>query len=231
MASEVYPGWLRHWGEGNWQPSNPANLIKFYMESKKSFNLYMFHGGTNFGFTAGANNGGHGYEPDVTSYDYGSPCNENGRPNRVYQAMRKQLASYLPAGEKLPEIPAEIPSMSVPEIKVERLTSIWEQLPNMIFADQAECFETLGQNQGIVIYRRPILASGKRTLTFANLHDYGQVFLDGKLIGTLDRRLGQRKIDLPECTRRPRWKSSSKAWATSTSPAAWNPTARAFTAR
>ena len=57
MSSEVYPGWLRHWGEGNWGPGNPAGLVKFFMESKppKSFNLYMFHGGTNFGFTAGAN--------------------------------------------------------------------------------------------------------------------------------------------------------------------------------
>ena len=201
LSSEVYPGWLRHWGEGNWQPSNPTNLIKFYMENKKSFNLYMFHGGTNFGFTAGANNGGHGYEPDVTSYDYGSPCNENGRPTKAYHAMRKQLASYLPTGEKLPEVPEEIPSMGVPDIRLERLTSIWAQLPNMIFADQAESFETLGQNQGVIIYRRPIPAGGKRPLIFTNLHDYGQVFLDGKLIGTLHRRLGQRKIELPECAK------------------------------
>jgi beta-galactosidase len=200
LAAEVYPGWLRHWGEGNWQPSNPANLIRFYMENKKSFNLYMFHGGTNFGFTAGANNGGHGYEPDVTSYDYGSPCNENGRPTKVYQALRKQLASYLAAGEKLPEIPAEIPSMSVSEFKLERWTGVWEQLPNMIFANEQECFEALGQNQGMTIYRTRIPAGRKRTLMFANLHDYGQIFIDGKPIGTLDRRLGQRKIDLPECS-------------------------------
>ncbi len=198
LASEVYPGWLRHWGEKNWQPSNPASLIKFYMENKKSFNLYMFHGGTNFGFTAGANNGGHGYEPDVTSYDYGSPCNENGRPNRVYMAMRKQLASYLPAGEMLPDIPEEIPSMSVPEIKLHGWTGLWEQLPNMIFANEPACFESLGQNQGIVVYRKSIPPGGKRPLTFANLHDYGQVFVDGTFIGTLDRRLGQRKVDLPE---------------------------------
>ena len=164
LSSEVYPGWLRHWGEGNWQPSNPANLIKFYMENKKSFNLYMFHGGTNFGFTAGANNGGHGYEPDVTSYDYGSPCNENGRPTRVYKAMRKQLASFLPAGEKLPEIPDEIPSMSVPEIKLERLTGLWEHLPTEIRAESPACFESLGQNQGMMVYHSQVPPGGKRPL-------------------------------------------------------------------
>ncbi len=202
LASEVYPGWLRHWGEGNWQPSNPANLVKFYMENKKSFNLYMFHGGTNFGFTAGANNGGHGYEPDVTSYDYGSPCNENGRPNRVYRALRKQLTSYLPAGEKLPDIPEEIPSMSVPEIKLQRWTTLWDSVRSKSkYEKEPVFFESLGQNQGMMIYRTEIAAGGKRQLTFANLHDYGQVFIDGKFIGTLDRRLGQRQIDLPECTK------------------------------
>ena len=199
LSSEVYPGWLRHWGEGNWGPSNPAGLIKFYMDTKKSFNLYMFHGGTNFGFTAGANNGGAGYEPDVTSYDYGSPCNENGRTTPVYMAMRKQLAAYLPAGETLPEIPAEIPSMSVPKISVARVTGLWEQLPKPVAVTKPVFFESLGQNQGMMVYRTKIAAGGKRKLTFANLHDYGQVFVDGKLIGTLDRRRGQHEIELPEC--------------------------------
>jgi beta-galactosidase len=207
LSSEVYPGWLRHWGEGNWQPSNPANLIKFYMENKKSFNLYMFHGGTNFGFTAGANNGGKGYEPDVTSYDYGSPCNENGRPTKNYHAMRKQLASYLPAGEKLPEIPAEIPSMSVPEIKVTRMCGFWQQPTGAIETKEPKCFEDIGQNQGMMYYRIKIPAGGARRLVLANMHDYALVFLSGKerfgeiFVGTLDRRLGQREITLPACDR------------------------------
>jgi beta-galactosidase len=201
MSSEVYPGWLRHWGEGNWQPTNPASLVKFYMDTKKSFNLYMLHGGTNFGFTAGANSGGKGYEPDVTSYDYGSPLDEQGRPTPAYHALRKQLAAYLPAGEKLPEVPANIPAMTIPEIEVERWTGLWEQLPKPLVADQPACFESLGQNQGIIIYRTKIPAGGKRHLAMANVHDYAQVFVDGAFVGTLDRRLGQREIDLPACAK------------------------------
>ncbi len=54
------------------------------MDNKKSFNFYVIHGGTNFGFTAGANSGGKGYEPDVTSYDYDAPINEQGRPTSKY---------------------------------------------------------------------------------------------------------------------------------------------------
>jgi hypothetical protein len=199
MSSEVYPGWLRHWGEDNWSPSDVSQLVKFYMDTKKSFNLYLFHGGTNFGFTAGANNGGKGYEPDVTSYDYGSPLDEQGRPTPAYHALRKQLGAYLPAEKKLPAIPAEIPAMTIPAIKVDRWTGLWEQLPPAIVADRPRAFESLGQNQGMMVYRTKIPAGARRKLAMANLHDYAQVFVDGALIGTLDRRLGQREIDLPAC--------------------------------
>jgi beta-galactosidase len=201
MASEVYPGWLRHWGESNWQPSDVSGLVKFYMNTKKSFNLYVLHGGTNFGFTAGANTGGAGYEPDVTSYDYGSPMDEQGRPTPAFHALRKQLATYLPAGQVLAEIPAEIPAMKIPAIKVDRWTGLWEQLPDPVIAPEPATFEAMGQNQGIMVYRTKVLPGPRRPLTMANVHDYAQVFLDGALVGTLDRRLGQRKIDLPACAK------------------------------
>jgi beta-galactosidase len=80
FSSETYPGWLTHWGE-EWARPDTLRLLKeveFLMDNRKSFNFYMIHGGTNFGFTAGANSGGRGYEPDVTSYDYDAPVNEQG---------------------------------------------------------------------------------------------------------------------------------------------------------
>ena len=52
LSSETYPGWFRHWGEGDWSPNDLSGVVKFYMDHQKSFNLYMFHGGTNFGFAA-----------------------------------------------------------------------------------------------------------------------------------------------------------------------------------
>jgi len=59
FSSETYPGWLTHWGE-QWQSPSVPNLIKevtFLLANRKSFNFYVAHGGTNFGFTAGANSG------------------------------------------------------------------------------------------------------------------------------------------------------------------------------
>jgi hypothetical protein len=117
----------------------------------------------------------------------------------AYCALRQQLASALPAGQALRKIPMPVPAMAIPEIKLERWSGLWEQLPAPRTVVQPVCFESLGQNQGLMVYRAKIPAGEKRTLSFANLHDYGQVFLDGSFVGTLDRRLGQRKIDLPAC--------------------------------
>ncbi len=201
FSSETYPGWLRHWGEPNWSASDISRLVAFYLDQKKSFNLYLLHGGSNFGFTAGANNGGKGYEPDVTSYDYGSPVDEQGRATPAYHALRRQLASHLPAGETLPAIPAPIPAMVIPKITLERWSGLWEQLPAPQAVEVPSWFEAIGQNQGMMVYRTRIPAGAQRKLAFANLHDYGQVFVDGAFIGTLDRRLGQHEIELPACGR------------------------------
>lgn len=84
FSSESYPGWLTHWGE-KWADVSTEDICKevdFLMKNKKSFNLYVFHGGTNFGFTAGANAFAQkdlpsgissDFMPDVTSYDYDAP--------------------------------------------------------------------------------------------------------------------------------------------------------------
>ena len=202
FSAETYPGWLRHWGEGNWGPRNVAGLVKFYMENKKSFNLYMLHGGTSFGFAAGANAGGKGhYEPDLTSYDYGSPVDEQGRATPAYHALRQQLASYLPAGGTLPPVPAPIPAMAIPAIQLERWSGVWEQLPAPKTVELPVCFESVNQNQGLMVYSTRIPAGDKRLLSFANLHDYAQIFVDGTLRGTLDRRLGQHEIELLACAK------------------------------
>jgi hypothetical protein len=199
IAAETYPGWLLHWGEDGWKPRDIRGVLKFYMDHRKSFSLYMFHGGTNFGFTAGANDGGPGkYQPDVTSYDYAAPLDEQGRPTPAYHAYRALLASYLPAGQAPPAIPEPIPAMSVPPIPLVRWTSLWAHLPAPIASRHPATFESLGQNQGVVLYRTQLPAGSKGTLAFDALHDYAPVFVNGRHVGTLDRRLKQQSIDIAD---------------------------------
>jgi beta-galactosidase len=191
MSSEVYPGWLRHWGEKDWAPNDISGLLKFYMDTRKSFSLYMFHGGTNFGFHAGAN----GRQHDLTSYDYAAPVNEQGRPTPAYYAYRKQLASYFAAGRTLPGIPAVIATIEIPPIRLERWSGLWEQLPHPVVSEQPQCFESLGQNQGFVLYRTRIPAGASGRLSTV-VHDYSTVYLDGAITQNLSLPFREKQATL-----------------------------------
>lgn len=199
FSSETYPGWLTHWGE-DWARPDTAELlreVKFLMDTRKSFNFYVIHGGTNFGFTAGANSGGKGYEPDLTSYDYDAPINEQGRATPKYMALRKLIGSYLPKRTQLPPIPEPVPAMSFPETELVPFTSIWYYIPFPYLSVQPQPFEVYGQDYGFMLYTTELIGHRGGKLTVTELHDYATVFLDGKYVGLLDRRLGINSIELP----------------------------------
>jgi beta-galactosidase len=200
FSSETYPGWLTHWGE-EWARPDTAELlkeVKFLMDNKKSFNFYVIHGGTNFGFTAGANSGGKGYEPDITSYDYDAPVNEQGKATPKYLALRELIGSYLPKGKKLPSIPDPVRSIDISLIFPNRFTSIWDNLPEPVNSVTPKPFEAYGQDYGLILYQTQLIGHKKGKLTVTDIHDYATVFLNGEYLGRLDRREGINTIDLPE---------------------------------
>jgi beta-galactosidase len=199
FSSETYPGWLTHWGE-KWARPDTAELlkeVKFLMDNKKSFNFYVIHGGTNFGFTAGGNSGRKGYEPDVTSYDYDAPVNEQGQATPKYTALRKLIGSYLPKGKKLPPVPENISSIEIQPIEMQPFTSVWDNLPVSVNSVQPKPFEAYGQDYGFILYKTELIGHKKGKLTVTDIHDYATVFLNGTYIGKLDRREGINTIDIP----------------------------------
>ncbi len=200
FSSETYPGWLTHWGEKWAKPdsSELLNEVKFLMDNKKSFNFYVIHGGTNFGYTAGANSGGKGYEPDVTSYDYDAPINEQGQVTPKYMALRKLLGSYLPKGKKLIPIPDPIPTIELTSTYMQPFTTVWDNLPQPVISVQPKTFEGYGQDYGFILYKTQLLGHKSGKLVVTDIHDYATVFLNGVYIGKLDRREGLNSIDLPE---------------------------------
>lgn len=106
VNSEFYPGWLAHWKEPH--PIVQSNYIVDQMVAmllmNASFNFYMFHGGTNFGFTSGANTmvNGHDIEylPQLTSYDYNAPLDEAGDPTEKYFVIRQTLKQFVSYNSK-----------------------------------------------------------------------------------------------------------------------------------
>jgi beta-galactosidase len=198
FSSETYPGWLTHWGE-RWARPDTASLlreVKFLMDSSLSLNFYVIHGGTNFGFTAGANAfSPTQYQPDLTSYDYDAPINEQGRPTAKYYALRNLIGKYV---KNIPEVPAPIPAITIPEIQLQPYSSIWSNLPKPIASVTPKPFEYYGQDHGMMVYKTKLIGHKNGKLTIWEPHDYALVFLNGKFIDTVFRDGGNWTVDLPK---------------------------------
>lgn len=200
FSSETYPGWLRHWGEGNWTPTRKTlDSVRWYMKDGVSFNIFVYHGGTNFGLTAGANSNEQGgnFQPDLTSYDYGSPVGEHGNLTKEYFEYRDIILGALPE-LKAPAVPQTPPSMEVAAIRPQHVADFHALSTVSVSGsfDTPPTLESLGQNQGIGIYSTQIPAGPETELT-CTVHDYALVYVGEKHVGTLDRRLGQNKVSIP----------------------------------
>ena len=158
----------------------------------------MFHGGTSFGWMNGANWDNNRYEPDVTSYDYDSALDESGRPSPKYYLFRDAIAKA--TGTTPPSIPQIDPAISVPAAELSQSVSLWQTLPQPVASEQVKSMEDLDQAYGDILYRKVIDAPVSGDLVLDQLHDYAMIYADGKLLGTLDRRLDQSKlhVDLTE---------------------------------
>ncbi len=201
FSSETYPGWLRHWGEGNWEPERSTLAsVRWFMQHGHSFNLFVVHGGTNFGLTAGANVTASGcIQPDLTSYDYGSPIGEQGNLTSEYFEYRSIIAAALPEGAALPEPPAMPEAMEVPAFTpapVCGLGQLLEEPAHQELLRTPPTLEQLGQNQGMAVYSTTVPAGESAFLTCV-VHDLAQVYLDGGYMGTVDRMALDRGIRLP----------------------------------
>lgn len=199
MIGEYWVGWFDHWGDKHNTVSakKVADGVDYAMSQGISFNLYMFHGGTSFGYMAGANNSSkEPYQPDVTSYDYDSPLDEAGRPTAKYYAVRDAIKKHLPAGETLPEISDATKFIEIPAFNLNESAELKDLLKNPVVSSAPKGMEELGQNYGFVLYRRKFDTAVSGKLEAENLHDYANVYADNKSIGTIDRRLKQNSIDV-----------------------------------
>lgn len=199
FSSETYPGWLTHWGEkfARTDTNNLKKEITYLLEHKKSFNLYVIHGGTNFGFTAGANAFSPiQYQPDITSYDYDAPINEQGLPTPKYFMLKRLISEYVTY--KIPELPKPVKAISIPAFTPQPFSSIWQNLPKPIHTAQPRPMEDFDQNQGLILYRTTLIGHKSGKLKIWEPHDYALVFLNGKFIDTVYRDGGNWEVVLPK---------------------------------
>ena len=189
MSGEYWAGWFDHWGEKHHETDGQkeAGELEWMLSQGYSVSMYMFHGGTSFGWMNGANSNGTNYEPDTTSYDYDAPLDEQGTPRKKYYLFRDAIARVTKQAAK--PVPPAVPIKSFSVSSAVESASLWRTLPAPIESDAPLTMEDLDQAYGYVLYRTNLDAGAGGDLVLDGLHDYAQVYLDEKMIGTLDRRL------------------------------------------
>ena len=194
MCGEFWCGWFDHWRDKHHTRNSLeiVNEIKGFIDNGASFNIYMFHGGTNFGFTAGANhNQGHGYEPTVTSYDYCAMLTEWGDYTPAYHAVRKILCEK--QGIEPPELPESPKLQSIGKVELTETASLFENLDNIgekHHVPVPEGMEYFGQNFGLIYYETTLKGKYNASPMYVkNVHDFAEVYFDGEKKTSIDRTL------------------------------------------
>jgi beta-galactosidase len=199
MCGEYWTGWFDQWGRPHETRDVKSFIgsLKDMMDRKISFSLYMAHGGTSFGQWAGAN--APAYAPTTSSYDYNAPIDEAGNPTDKFYAIRNLLMNYLQEGESLPEIPQNPEkTITLPPIQFNEFAALFSNLPVPHQTVDIQSMEFFNQGWGTILYRKKMFATQqKMNLIIKDVHDWAMVFVDGHLIGKLDRRKGENTIELP----------------------------------
>lgn len=174
MVMEFWVGWFDAWHDKAHHTTDVASCAQELDDilSEGHVNIYMFHGGTNFGFSNGANY----YDkllPDTTSYDYDAPLNEYGEPTEKYFAFQKVIQKYhqfeivdIPVIERLDPRKINLSART-------GLTTNLEKIAEVFVGTYPLNMEAMNQPFGYVYYTSDI--GGKRKIE------------DFRLIETADR--------------------------------------------
>ena len=154
MCAEFWVGWFDHWGCGKHNTTSAEDNAVFRRTScKGSVNIYMFIGGTNFGFMNGANYYDNLF-PDVTSYDYDALLTENGEVTHKYKLLRQVVSRYASIPEVVPG--TRIKRIAYGECKLKAKVGLFESLDDLSYGIESTypmSMERLGQNYGYILYR------------------------------------------------------------------------------
>ncbi len=186
MCAEMWNGWFDHWGGEKHATTDAEAYAKEFdnMLSIGSANMYMFIGGTNFGFMNGANHFEQ-YEPTVTSYDYDALLTENGSITEKYNLVREVIKKH--TGVNPPEIPANRPTANYGTLKPVQVAPLLENLdvldPNPLKLKVPKPMEDCGQGYGYIAYTTEFsIPVCDKELRIDDIGDRAYIFVDDRLL-------------------------------------------------
>ena len=187
ICMEFWDGWFTRWKEPviHRDPEELAEAVHEVLELG-SINLYMFHGGTNFGFMNGCSARGTLDLPQVTSYDYGALLNEQGNPTEKYCAVQKMMATYYPQyPQEEPLIKECLPART---LSLTAKTSLFANVHNIAQVETSlypKRMEELGQHTGYLLYETDVeMDAPEERLRIIDGRDRAQVYVNDRHLAT-----------------------------------------------
>ena len=201
MCGEFWCGWFNHWYEQNHEhkPEEISAMLDEFFEIGGSFNFYMFHGGTNFGFANGANHMGGTYQPTITSYDYCAPLSEAGDMTVTYDAVKASIEKN--TGVPAPDIAvANSEKKAYGEVKFTESADLLENINAISTPVKSvipQTMEQLSQDFGYILYSTEINGPIEgQELEFTQLHDRAHIFINGALVGIRERSRRRDEVNI-----------------------------------
>ncbi|MBQ7208031.1 MAG: beta-galactosidase [Lentisphaeria bacterium] len=202
VCMEFWCGAYDHWEQEHRTLDRAAVLRQFetMLENGISVNLYMFHGGTNFGFFNGANTTYSGEDANIlrywataTSYDYNAPLDESGETTPLFWEMHEIMRKYRP------DLPLfrDTPRCKIvpPQTAFSGCAPLFEHLDEIASARRESRFlipmREMDQYYGFQLCRctipGPFGDVFNATICAHRLGDRAQIFFDGKFVCDLTR--------------------------------------------
>ena len=192
MCMEFWDGWFNRWGENviRRDAQDLADSVCELLELGGSVNLYMFHGGTNFGFMNGCS-ARHTHDlHQVTSYDYDAPLDEEGNPTEKWYLLRDVVRDLFPDNWTADPLVKTAVGVSAEKVELTGRAGLFENLPALdpepVRSLYPQTMEDMGQSYGYTLYRAQVErdTTEPERIRVVDGRDRAQVFVNGVPVAT-----------------------------------------------
>ncbi|MBO7217314.1 MAG: beta-galactosidase, partial [Clostridia bacterium] len=195
---ELWNGWQSHWNEPQVRRdiNEVAESVRSALTHSELVNIYMFHGGTSFGFMNGGICPLKKFNIHKNSYDVDAPLDEYGRRTPKYYAEQKVICELLGI---TPENTATDTEFGEYEVSYVGECSLSES--GLVLAQHstptARPMEYYDQGYGYIIYETDIFSGNNgTTVNLPEIHDAAHIYLNGKYFKSIFRHDDDKSFDI-----------------------------------
>lgn len=198
LDGEYYVTWIDDWSSNSpyqytsGRPDATKRVLDdldWILAGNNSFSIYMFHGGTNWGFENGGIWVDNRLNAVTTSYDYGAPLDESGRATEIYRQIRDIISKHVPAGT-IPDVPHVPDLTTIDGFALEPAVALFDTRSDKpaVQAGSPVTMEKLGQAFGFVLYEHRVSAAASGAIAPGDgPRDRVVVYVNGARVGVVDK--------------------------------------------